>query len=549
MVSGAARTSLAVPPQNEPAGSSAPVAESSLAEHLRAACSQASLPTLRWPEWADLRSQVTDFYRARSFQAAWTNDRRPTRQALKIVSLLEDAATSGLRAEDYDGDRWSERVAHLQQGGDGETTADFDLALTVNAMRFARDLHGGRVDPRRLGLPLDWPRKSIDLAALAEELATSPDPAARIESVEPRMAVYPRLKRALGKYLLLAREGGVSDLPAADVVRPGDRYPGVDALAGLLTRLGDLSSADLPPPAAEVYEGAVVEAVRRFQRRHGLESDGKVGRLTFAELRTPLSHRARQIELALERLRWVPTGPDRAPIVVNIPEFVLRALDEQGRVAFSTKVVVGKAFRTQTPVFADLLQSVVFRPAWNVPASITRNELVPMIARHPDYLSREDLEIVGAPSQDPTPETLEGLRRGRFQLRQRPGPDNSLGLIKFDFPNQYNVYMHGTPGTAAFGRPRRDLSHGCIRLEDPVGLAVWVLRRSPRWSEQEIRGAMEGDQDERAVPVTPPIPVYIVYVTAVVPEDGDVRFFADLYGHDARLEQALAASYPALSAR
>jgi L,D-transpeptidase YcbB len=518
-----------------------------VADDLRAACERAEHPGLRWPHWDELRQPVADFYARRDARPAWTTPSGvPTPQALAIVSLLEGAETRGLRTEDYDGLRWPRRIVRLQRAPHPAEIVEFDLALTVNLLRLARDLHGGRVDPRRAGLPLDWQPKPLDLAALAERLVAAPDPAARVEALEPQFGGYRRLKHALTRYLEMSRERDVTPLPAAEVVRPGDRYLGTPVLAELLERLGDLPAETLLPTDPTLYEGALVDAVRAFQIRHGLAADGKVGPLTFAELRMPLSARAEQIRLSLERWRWVPVAVERPPIVVNIPEFHLRAFDAEGRIGFSSRVVVGRAFRTETPVFADRLRTVVFRPSWGVPVSITRNEIVPRLERDAAYLESENFEIVGTSAQAVTPETLTALRRGSLLLRQRPGPGNALGLVKFVFPNEHSVYLHDTPARGGFARARRDLSHGCIRVEDAAGLAAWVLRENPEWGAEAIRAAMQSGRDEHAVTVAPPIPVYLVYVTAAVPEGEEPRFLADLYGHDARLAAALAARYPAL---
>lgn len=516
-------------------------------EVLRAAIARAELSALRRPDFREIRQPVADFYARREHRPAWIAMGAPTAQALSVVSLLAGAESRGLPAEEYDGLRWPRRIVRLQRGADAAEVAEFDLALTVNLMRLARDLHVGRVDPRRIGLALEWPPKPLDLAALAAEVADARDPAARIEALEPPFSGYRRLKHALVRYLELARERDVTELPVADVVRPGDRYAGSAALTELLVRLGDLRTDTAPPEPGDLYDGPLVDAVRSFQRRHGLEEDGKIGRETFAALRVPLSTRVQQIGLALERWRWVPAGEGRAPIVVNLPEFRLRAFDADGQLGFSSRVIVGKAFQKRTPVFTDRLRAVIFRPTWTVPVSIARNEIVPIVVRDPDYLRRENLEIVGALGDEPTASDLAALRRGTLMLRQRPGPANSLGLVKFDFPNTHDVYLHDTPARGLFARARRDFSHGCIRVEDAAGLAAWALRHDPAWTESAIRAAMDRGVDERAVAVVPPIPLYIVYLTAVAPEEEEQpRFFADLYGHDERLAAALASGEPAL---
>ena len=242
-----------------------------------------------------------------------------------------------------------------------------------------------------------------------------------------------------------------------------------------------------------------------------------------------LSARVRQIELALERLRWLPHLEGERFIGINIPMFRLWAWDATragGKASFQTDVIVGRALNTRTPVFVEEMEHVVFRPYWNVPSSIVRNEILPAMSRQPDYLRRHNMEIVSAPGAP-------------IRIRQRPGASNALGLVKFVFPNDDGVYLHGTPAPALFARARRDLSHGCVRAQDPVGLAEWVLADRPEWTRERILAAMHGEETLR-VELSRPIRVILFYLTAVVtPEDGLVHFVNDIYGHDARLDRML----------
>ncbi len=292
----------------------------------------------------------------------------------------------------------------------------------------------------------------------------------------------------------------------------------------------------------------LVEGVKRFQRRHGLEPDGALGNRTLAVLRIPAADRVRQIELALERLRWLPHLGEERLVVLNIPMFRLWAWDSMPSAvapSFSMDVIVGRALDTQTPVFVEEMREVIFRPYWNVPRSILRNEILPMVERDPDYLGQHDMEIVRGPGDDARPvpvtaESIADLGQGVLRVRQRPGPRNSLGLIKFVFPNEENVYMHGTPAQELFSRRRRDFSHGCVRVQDPVALAEWVLEDRPEWNRDRILAAMAGSQSLH-VKLTRPVRVILFYTTAaVMPEDGTIRFAEDIYRHDVRLKRAFA---------
>jgi murein L,D-transpeptidase YcbB/YkuD len=311
-----------------------------------------------------------------------------------------------------------------------------------------------------------------------------------------------------------------------------------------------LATGDLPagtPPPADRYDTSLEAGVVSFQLRHGLEMDGVIGKATQAALAIPLTWRVRQIELALERLRWLPDLSAGRLIAVNIPMFQLWAWDQVPSSApptLSMHVIVGRALDTRTPVFAAELRHVIFRPYWNIPSSILRNEILPAVRRDPAYLTRHNMEIVAGASDDspvlaPTAEHIASLGSRGVRLRQRPGPTNALGLVKFMFPNENDVYLHGTPSVQLFSRARRDFSHGCIRVADPAALAEWVLRDPTAWSRDAVAAAMNGAANHR-VDLTDPIQVVIFYTTAVVqPEDGQVYFADDVYGHDRRLATAL----------
>jgi murein L,D-transpeptidase YcbB/YkuD len=291
-----------------------------------------------------------------------------------------------------------------------------------------------------------------------------------------------------------------------------------------------------------------VDAVKKFQGRHGRDPNGRIGAQTLADLNVPLSRRVQQMQLALERWRWMPEAYQRAPIIVNIPEFRLRAYDKDFNVAVTMNVVVGNSFGHDTPVFADTMAQVVFRPYWAVPLSIVRSELIPHILKDPSYLTKKGFEIVDSLQKVvgagiAAGDSVSQLRAGKLFIRQIPGPKNSLGLVLFLFPNSYSVYMHDTPAPEFFAKSRRDFSHGCIRLEKPAELAAWVLRDNPGWNPERIHEAMNGRSTEQ-INLAHPIPVLIVYLTAVVLEDGLVHFFDDIYGHDKALQQALAKGYP-----
>jgi len=511
------------------------------------------LNILRWPDFSDLRGEIRDFYRPSNYARGWLDENTLTPQAQVIIRVLQDAEVKGLHAVDYDGPLWNQRVAHIASPGVKPSSAEldrFDLALTISVMRYVSALHRGRVDPRRLRVDLNIDHSRYKLGGfIRSKLMNAPDVNAVFDQVECPYAGYRRTLMALKYYMDLAREGEGEPLPAIKkTVKPGGTYPGLNQLALRLQRLGDLAPDDWHASGSTVYEGAVVEAIKNFQDRHGLIPNGIIDKVTFQTLTTPFSHRIVQLQLALERWRWLPRDLPGRLIAVNVPEFELRAYDDY-HVAIDMRVIVGKTFpQRRTPLFQDQMEYVIFRPYWNVPISITRNEIIPDLRKRPGYLAKHDFELVDRQDQLVTADVLDSsviarLRSGDLEIRQKPGAGNSLGLIKFVFPNDYAVYMHGTPEHALFSRADRAMSHGCVRVEDPAKLAAWVLRDNPAWTNEKIQAAMNASQPQR-VSLPKPIPVLIVYTTATVDESGTVGFFADIYDQDTRLEQELTKGYP-----
>jgi murein L,D-transpeptidase YcbB/YkuD len=503
---------------------------------------------LRWPNFIDYKQHLRNFYEPLAWAPQWTRDRRLTPQARAIIALFEAADAKGVHATDYDGGRWAARVRALEQSPDEAALARFDVAFSATLMRYISDLHIGRINPHNVRFELDIESKKYYLPTFLTNLATSPNPAATLAPIEPPYDDYRRLQNALAVYRRLAAEDAKEPpLPEVKGLAPGQTYAALPQLVRMLRRVGDLPANAAIDPKRNVYDGAIVAAVKRFQSRHGIEGNGTIGPRTFDELNTPLAQRVRQLEWALERWRWAPMEFDTPPIIVNIPEFTLRGWDANGHTTIAMPVVVGTAYTHQTPVFESDMKYLVFRPYWNVPTSIQMHELVPKIAKNSAYLTNGGYEIVDGDRPIPMARvdtaTLARLRSGALGIRQKPGPSNALGLVKFLFPNANNVYLHSTPSQALFSKTRRDFSHGCIRVEDPAGLAAWVLRDQAQWTREKIVAAMNGTEPTTVV-LAKPIPVLIIYTTAVVTDDGAVHFYDDIYNHDTTLENALAAGYP-----
>ncbi|HEX4210564.1 MAG TPA: L,D-transpeptidase family protein, partial [Candidatus Binataceae bacterium] len=535
-------------------------AASPMMAKLKTLVASGKLTDLIYSDFSDNQAQIAAFYQDGGYAPVWFVGGKLTPQANELIKCFAAAQEKGLNPDDYDGPRWAARVQALQTAyrSSGTTpsaqatdfAARFDVAMTVAAMRYIANLHSGRVNPDHVQFSFDKGAEKLDLPQFVRARVIDADNINDvIAEVEPPFMGYQRAEAALANYIELARQG---DGPALAMplksVRPGDDYPELPRLAARLHQLGDWPANDPPLDAGGKYTGPAVDAVKHFQHREGLSPDGVIGKGTIAAINVPLSERVRQIELALERYRWIPPKFAQPPIVVNIPEFRLRTMRSQAGGFLSMEVVVGRAYRNQTPVFTGEMKYVIFRPYWNVPISIQVDELVPKVRKDPDYLVANNYEVVDGSEHVITDgpvnnATLAQLRNAELFIRQKPGPKNALGLVKFIFPNSYNVYLHSTPAPELFGRARRDFSHGCIRVQDPAALAAWVLRDKPKWNPEKIQAAMNGDQTVQ-VNLDQPIPVLIIYTTAVVEPDGEIHFFGDIYGYDRQLENSLAAGFP-----
>ncbi|HKE45402.1 MAG TPA: L,D-transpeptidase family protein [Steroidobacteraceae bacterium] len=511
-------------------------------------------PYLTSIDLAAERVTLENLYAAGGGQFLWSRDHAVTPSALAVMSELRSAENVGLRATDYDANRLSYAAMELAAAkppGDDQW-ALFDIAVSGALLAYVHDLHLGRIDPHAAGLNLDVEHSRLDAVPLMQQISHGPDVAGILHGIEPPFLHYELLKKALLHYRELALEPELTQLPPLPdkSVKPGQPYAGAAQLRHLLAALGDMPSAASPAASDAVLSDDLVEALKRFQELSGLDPDGALGAGTFAALTTPLTNRVQQIELTLERWRWLPPKIDTPPILVNIPRYRLyafRTVDDREGEMLQMGVIVGKSYpANRTPVFTADMKYLVMRPYWDVPYSITTREMLPKIRDNPGYLHAQRLEIVGGygddtPALPPTPDNLAALARGTLRLRQQPGPDNALGLVKFMLPNPYNVYLHSTPAQSLFERSARAFSHGCVRVSDPVALAEYVLRDDPSWTRERILQAMNGTRPTQ-VNLKQPIRVYILYGTAVATEQGQVYFLPDIYGHDARLAELLRAS-------
>lgn len=492
-------------------------AQSTAEQQRRVEASIASAPLVE-PQ-AEAKA-LRDFYRARQGKPAWTGN---AEALLRDLNAL--AAAEGLAPTAYD-----------LTPASGEM--DQDVALSAVLLRFGRDLAIGAVPPARdVGGFGAETRGEFDGAAFLKSVAEGRPLAVAAASAGPQYVGYVRLRDALTKARTAVAAGGWPTLPDGPKLSPGEADERVPALRRRMIAAGELG-----PELAQgtAYDAPVVEAVKRFQARHGLDPDGTVGGKTLAHLNVPADARLRQILTNLERWRWLPRRLGSHHISVNIAAQHLEVV-EAGAVIMSMRVVVGDV-KHPTPSMNTTMGSVVLNPAWRVPTSIANKEILPKLRKDPNYLASSNLQIVDYPEGSPESagDGIDWTAIGKkfpYRLRQPPGPDNALGRLKFNLVDSDDIYMHDTPSRRAFGRSYRALSHGCVRLEKPVELGELLLgsRRQGRGLEESLTA----NKSTRTLMLERTMPVYMTYWTAWADENGALHFRDDIYGHDRRLAAAL----------
>src|SRR5271154_7198099 len=509
------------------------------------------VPDLRWPNFSDYESYIQTFYDDRNYEVAWTRDGAPTATATAFIQQFQDAAAKGLIPEDYDAPRWADRVKGLNDKS-ADAISLFDVAMTVNVMRYISDLRIGRVNPQHFNFDINVADKKYDLAEfVSDNVVDATDVPKLIAGVEPDSEDYRKTEEALAHYLQLAKQQeqvAAEPLPmVTKMLSAGDAYPAASALLMRLQLEGDVAPDTVPSTTtSSVFDSDLSSAVKSYQHRHGFTEDGKLTPQTIKSLNVPMTDRVAQLQDSLERWRWLPDPYLHARLMVNLPEFVLRGYDPDHKLDFSMRVVVGKVMgQHETPVFTHMMKYLVFRPYWNVPVDIARNELAPRIATNRGYLATKNFEVTDNKGAVLTDYTATQVAQGAVMVREKPGPKNSLGLVKFIFPNQYDIYLHSTPAVSLFEQTRRDFSHGCIRVQKPADLATWVLQsQGGDWDLAKVQEAMNNGANNRTVSLKNPLPIVIFYLTAIVDENDQTDFFDDIYGYDASMQKVLAKGPP-----
>lgn len=512
-------------------------------EHLRQRVENGAVPGAyrMVGEPVRLSEMLQWLYAERLYRPAWSTPAGLLPQVETLLEAIRSAETEGLRPADYFLSTIESTLAQIRQQTAPmtepapEQLAEFDLLLSAALVSYGADLLFGRHRPGLQEGEVSV-HTEVDLRGILQPALDTGEIHAALHQLMPSHAGYGRLRQALAHYRRLAARGGWPSIAAGPVLRLGDRDTRLVALRQRLRITGELRSES--PVAVDLFDQAVEQAVRLFQERHGLDADGVVGPTTLAALNVPVTARVQQIAVNMDRWRWLPQHLGARYLVVNIPNFTLDVV-EQEQVAMMMRVVVGTP-QQRTPIFSDTMTHLILNPYWRVPSSIARQEILPRLRREPGYLATQNIKLLrgqGAEAREVNPHSVDWsvvtAQNFNYSLRQEPGPDNALGRVKFMFPNGFGVYMHDTPQRTLFTRPVRAFSHGCIRLEQPIALAEYLLRGQPSWSRDKILATIARGT-ERYVRLPEVLPVHLVYWTAWASERGMLHFRPDIYDYDTR---------------
>jgi len=486
------------------------------------------------------------FYRTRDYRPAWVTETGLSPQVDTLITTISQASSEGLNPDDYHLSKIEDLLSiarFLKEKGlwsDPKLVADLDFLLTDSFLVYGDHLMNGRVDPMSLKSTWFNYRKHADLPDTLRAALEQNSVADTLNGLVPRYSAYAKLRDALSRYRQIADNGGWPAVPEGPSLKK-------DMVSDRITllRLRLRAEGDLPPSedmGGPLFDEKVETAVKAFQKRHGLDDDGVVGAKTLEAMNITAVERVQQLVVNMERWRWLPHDMGTRYIMVNIADQSLKVMD-RGEEVLGMRVVVGKPFWS-TPVFSATMTYLVFNPYWNVPPGIASKETIPKTRKNPNYLRENNLKIIsgwGADLREVDPSAIDwqtvSYRGFPYRFRQDPGPENSLGRVKFMFPNKFHVYLHDTPSRNLFQKTARAFSHGCIRVEKPLELAEYLLQGT-EWNRERIEAETE-NRTEKVVRIPQPIPVRIFYWTAWVDENGVAQFRPDIYNRDEELERAL----------
>jgi L,D-transpeptidase YcbB len=498
------------------------------------------------PEFKEHRNIIMKFYRDRNFRLGWFKKDDLIPQANTFIDVVNKAYREGLNPNDYKIKDFKQMFTRFEQTDKDDSARyllkqEIDVALTASYMNYASDFYRGIVNYKKLD-NIEWSvrKNKIKLNKALETILRERDSRYPYYQFEPLHEEYNQLRTALQQYRDIRKAGGWPKIEGVTKLKLGDSSTVVPLLR---KRLLPQNRWNVTGPNQFIYDQELSDAVRDFQARHGMKPDGALGPNTLKYMNVSIDERIDQIIINMERWRWVPKPKkfEEKHIFVNIPEYMLYARDK-GQKVLEMRVIVGKTMNS-TPVFSDKLEYIVFSPYWNVPTKIVVDEFKPKLINDPGWLERMDMELLngfGKNAQPLSPYSVDWAsideKNFKYRIRQRPGPDNPLGDIKFIFPNEHEVYLHHTASETLFNQTQRGFSHGCVRVEKPVELASFLLSDKPDWDETRIIEAMHAGE-EKYENLKTKVPVYIVYFTAWVDDQGKVHFRDDIYGHDKELER------------
>jgi murein L,D-transpeptidase YcbB/YkuD len=510
----------------------------------------AELDALMSPEVTTIRGErvafsdrLQDFYSRREFRAAWSS----AESQHQLLKALADSYDDGLNSGDYHLPLLQDLSAQVTKPAAPATLkAQYDILLTEALLRLAYHLSFGKVDPVSFDAHWNYGRTvpEMDVAQAIEDAIASGSVYERVTALKPRHRIYEGLKEELARYRALRSQGGWPVLPTGAALKPGARDARIPALRARMVRSADLD--DTPASDPLLYDGPLVTAVQRYQRRHGLQPDGVLGAGTIAELNVLVSERITQLRVNLDRCRLLLHDLPDQFVVVNIAGYTVYLIKGQ-QVIWSARAQVGRTYR-RTPVFRSEITYLVFNPTWTVPPGIIKADILPAARQDPRSVTRKGLKVLTADGREVDPATIDWSRFNSghipYTLRQDPGPSNALGRVKLMFPNSYLVYLHDTPSQSLFDRPDRAFSSGCVRVEGALELAERVLDDAQRWNQASIAQVIDSGRLQN-VTLKRKIPVLLTYWTAWVDGEGTVNFRRDVYNRDAKWAAGLDAPFTA----
>jgi murein L,D-transpeptidase YcbB/YkuD len=460
-----------------------------------------------YPAFSPFKLDLQKFYRKRNFAYAWHLPSGLIEQSYILYNNILQSEDNGI----FQDIPYADVYKKMMEENNSENILFRELMLTNQYLNYAKQVLTGITESESQQLEWFIPRKKLNYSELLDTLLKN-------KFTPPDKLYYPQYEMLKEKlhffYTLEKNNNWPIIIPDKKRYKLGDTSTMIINIRKKLQLLGDLTTNN----NSDIFDNDLLNAVKQFEYRYGLTQDGIIGKTVIEKLNQPISNSIKQIIINMERCRWLPNETDKDYLVVNIPEFKLYA-HEKDAIAFSCNVVVGK-LTNKTVIFRGIMQNIVFAPYWNIPQEILTKEILPEISKNPNYLSNHEMEWSNG------------------KLRQKPGQQNALGKIKFIFPNSYNIYLHDTPSKSLFSADSRAFSHGCIRVSEPLKLALFLLRNDSNWNEQKILSAMNSNQ-EKFITLRDRVPVYVIYLTSFVDEKGKINFREDMYNRDEKLKEMI----------